>query len=345
MGLNEEREQNQKLELSVQWQIRPSSRDMAILTDISSNNWLSIIMVPKNPPQTEGRMQIPSLLTGTKRTIQINFVPVTILYRSPNMRRLEVLENASEKHVVPLLFNMNASRPITNVQTIASESATEKLVPLLPAQIPNTRCQMRPHGPVDLPPLGSREFPVRHKNTLLHFRGPDLGIGDIGRLRIVIHSIEIQIIVERPGAIRRRRSREIRIDLELSVRVRARVRFRVLRGGQFEIIFIGPKLALEAEIGILEENTGMEEARAADGELVKRGPPAGGNRVADDKIGEEGRDGGGALGLPADISDGGGEFGGNAGQSRPVAGIVFELEENVEKNVLGKVGEGRFRHY
>ena len=115
MDLNENKPEVSLIMLGVQWQIRPSSRDMPILTDISSNNWLTIIMVPKNPPQTEPRMQIPSLIARAKRTFQIKFVPVPIFDRSPYMRTFEVLEKASKKHVIPLLFNMNTARPITNV--------------------------------------------------------------------------------------------------------------------------------------------------------------------------------------------------------------------------------------
>lgn len=329
-----------EVRLSVQWQIRPSSGDMAILTDISSNNWLSIIMVPENPPQTEGRMQIPSLLAGAKGTIDINFVPIPILNRSPDMRRFEVLENPSEKHVIPLLFNVNTSRPITNVQRITSKSAPKQLISLLPAQIPNPRCQMRPHRPTDLPPLGNTKLPIGDKNTLLHFGRTDLGVENIGGFGIVIHSIEIQIIVERPSTIRGR-SREIRMNLKLG---RRGVGF-VLGVGQIEIILVRTQLSLEAKIGILEKNAGVDETRTTDGKLMKRGPATGRNRVADEKIGDEGRDGLGTLGLPADVADCRGEFGGNAGQSSPVAGIVFELEENVEKNVVWKGGEERIRHW
>ena len=86
--------------LSVQRQIKPSTRNMSILTNISSNNKLTIFMVPENPPQTKSRMQIPSLFARAKRAIKINLASVPIIYRPPHPRFLEILEDAVEKHVI-----------------------------------------------------------------------------------------------------------------------------------------------------------------------------------------------------------------------------------------------------
>ena len=204
---------------------------------------------------------------------------------------------------------------------------------------------MRPHRPTDLPPFGSTKFPVRHKNPLLDLRTTDLRVENIRGFRIVIYSIKIQIIVKRPSTIRSRsRSREIRINLNLSSGG-LRFVFRVMsRGAQFQILFIRTEFPLEPEIGILEKNAGMVQAWTTDGELKKRSPAAGGNRVADDKIGDKRRDGLITLVLPADITDCRGESGGNTSQTSPVTGIVFELEEDVEKNVVGEGGEEGFRH-
>lgn len=44
-------------------------------------------------------------------------------------------------------------------------------------------------------------------------------------------------------------------------------------------ITVGAELAFEAEIGVLEEDTSVEEARAADGELVEGRPGARERRV------------------------------------------------------------------
>lgn len=79
-------------------------------------------------------------------------------------------------------------------------------------------------------------------------------------------------------------------------------------------MMIGPQFAFEAEIGVFEENAGVEEAGTADGELVEGGPAAG--RVVGggggEKIGDEGGDGSGAFGFVANGVDERGEFGGNA---------------------------------
>ncbi|ESQ37906.1 hypothetical protein EUTSA_v10029080mg [Eutrema salsugineum] len=112
---------------------------MSILTDISSHNWLTIVVKPKNSSQAKRRMQIPSLVARTKRAFQTrNLTPITVVYRSPNTRPFEFLENASEQHVVSLLFHVDASRPIADVETITAKSAREELVALFSAQIPTS---------------------------------------------------------------------------------------------------------------------------------------------------------------------------------------------------------------
>lgn len=50
-------------------------------------------MVPENSLQTEGGMQIPSLLAGTEGAIQVNLALIPIVYRSPDARAFEILEN------------------------------------------------------------------------------------------------------------------------------------------------------------------------------------------------------------------------------------------------------------
>lgn len=64
-------------------------------------------------------------------------------------------------------------------------------------------------------------------------------------------------------------------------------------------------------------DAGVEEAGAADGELVEGGPAGGG-------IGEEGgREGGRALVLPADIANERVESAGDASHASPMPWIVF----------------------
>lgn len=110
---------------------------------------------------------------------------------------------------------------------------------------------------------------------------------------------------------------------------------------------VGAEFALEAEIVVLEEDAGVEGARAADGELVERGPASGkggGAGRAGDELGDDGRDGGGALVGPADGADQGRELGAHAGEPGPVARVVLELEEDVEHDVIGELREHRARH-
>lgn len=72
-------------------------------------------MVPENPPQTEGGVQIPRLLARAKRAVQIDLASVPVVYSPPHTGFLEILENPSEQHVVSLLLRVDAPRPIANV--------------------------------------------------------------------------------------------------------------------------------------------------------------------------------------------------------------------------------------
>lgn len=67
-----------------------------------------------------------------------------------------------------------------------------------------------------------------------------------------------------------------------------------MRKVRLGVTLVGPEFALEAEIRVLEEDTGMVETGAANGELVEGGPArrggsgCGGGRV---EIRDEGRNG------------------------------------------------------
>ncbi|RHN48953.1 hypothetical protein MtrunA17_Chr7g0269321 [Medicago truncatula] len=89
---------------------------MTIITNISSNNRFTIIMITKSSPQTKSRVKIPSMITRTKSTSQINLLPITnIIHSLPNTCFLEIHKNTSKKSILSLLFQMNTTRPITNV--------------------------------------------------------------------------------------------------------------------------------------------------------------------------------------------------------------------------------------
>lgn len=125
-----------------------------------------------------------------------------------------------------------------------------------------------------------------------------------------------------------------------------RVGLGAIRSGK---ILVGAELALEAEVGVLEEDAGVAEAGAADGEPVEGGPAAGGQGggggvVGVGEVGDDGGDVGAALGLPADVADQGGELGADAGEAGPVPGVVLELGEDVEDDVVGEAREQGVRH-
>ena len=79
----------------------------------------------------------------------------------------------------------------------------------------------------------------------------------------------------------------------------------------FVVVIVKAKLAFKAEIRVFEENAGVEEARAANTELVK-GRPATGNSTIGEEIGNDGRNSFVAFNFPADVADDGGEFGTHA---------------------------------
>lgn len=108
-------------------------------------------------------------------------------------------------------------------------------------------------------------------------------------------------------------------------------------------IFVGAELAVEAEIGIFQENAGVEEAGAADGELVERGPAAGRrDGGGGEEIGDDGGNGGGAFVSPADGAEERGESGADAGQPSPVSWVVFQLEEDGQDHIFRQFSEHAF---
>lgn len=113
-----------------------------------------------------------------------------------------------------------------------------------------------------------------------------------------------------------------------------------MRLSETPVIFVRAELAFEAKIGVLEEDAGVVEAGAADGEFVESDPAAGRGVAGREDVGEEGRDGLMALVLDADVADEGGEFGADAGETSPVAGVVGEPVEDGEEEVVGEGGEG-----
>jgi len=78
-------------------------------------------------------MQIPGLFGRAESAIHIDLAPIPIVYGPPHPGPLEVLENSSKEHVVPLLLDVNAPWPIANIQTIVAELPSEQLATLLTA--------------------------------------------------------------------------------------------------------------------------------------------------------------------------------------------------------------------
>ncbi|KAF5455250.1 hypothetical protein F2P56_024848 [Juglans regia] len=109
-------------------------------------------------------------------------------------------------------------------------------------------------------------------------------------------------------------------------------------GIRASVNLVPTEFSLEAEIRVLEEHAGVEEARAAYGDLMKRGPAAGRAGGAGDgggeKIGDNGGDSVGALVPPANGADQRRELGADAGEAGPVARVVIKLEEDAEQDVF-----------
>nr|GME00973.1 hypothetical protein MIMGU_mgv1a016592mg [Ipomoea batatas]GME08964.1 hypothetical protein MIMGU_mgv1a016592mg [Ipomoea batatas] len=294
---------------------------MSILANIGTNNWLSIVVKPEIPSQAESGMQVPCLFGIAECTIQIYLFPVPIVDCPPNPRLLEILEDSSEKHVVSLLLQVKAARPIADVQAILSESARQKLNPLLAAQIPRTGRQMRARSG-DFSSLRSGDFSFL-KNAGIAARSR--------RFRL------LRLAHMRPSL--------IRIHLHRRSRILGSGSTRLSQGGFGEDL-IGSELAFEPEIRILQEHAGVEEAGAAESQLVESRPTARRccRRRGREKIGDDGGNRLGALRFAAEVTDKRREFGGDAGEACPVARIILELVENVENDIVGEHRESIFRH-
>lgn len=154
-------------------------------------------MKPKHPPQTKRRVHIPRLVALTKRTLQPrDLTPIaTVLDRSPHSRPLEILEHASEQHVVTLLLHVDAPGPVAYVQRVPAEPARQELVALLAAEVPPAGGEVGSEGPGDLAAFPRREIAAA---------GSDLG-GFGGFLWFVDgifwrsgECVGVEIVVERP---------------------------------------------------------------------------------------------------------------------------------------------------
>lgn len=278
---------------------------MTVVTNVSPNDRLAVVVEAKAAPQAKGGVEIPGEVAGTKGAGQIKLRLVTIVNGSPNPSALEVLENPSEEAVLALLLLVDAAGPVAHVQAVVAELPRQELAPLLAAQAPAPRRQVRPPRAGHLPPLARA-----HGNHALANRFREsrrIGLGG------VVERVVVEVIEEGPAG---------GVGI---VRLRRCGRWRRV-GGRGSV---GAEVAFQAEIGGVEEEAGVAEAGAADGELVEgeRGV-CGGEEV--------GGDGAGALGLPAEVPDEGGEFGADAGQACPVARILFQLEEDVQNDVIGQ---------
>ncbi|KAM1949346.1 hypothetical protein ACFX15_009410 [Malus domestica] len=97
-------------------------------------------------------------------------------------------------------------------------------------------------------------------------------------------------------------------------------------------------------VGVLEEDTRVEEARAANSELVKGGLAAGRLGGAGKEIGDDRGDDLVALDLLADVADHGRELGAGASEPSPVSRVLLELEEDIQNDVVGELREQGFDH-
>lgn len=108
-------------ESSVHRNIGPSTRDMSILANIGSHHRLSVVVEAKDAAEAEGGVEIPGEFAGAEGAGQIQLPLVAVVNGSPNPSAFEVLENASEEAVLPLLLLVHATRPVAHVQDIVAE--------------------------------------------------------------------------------------------------------------------------------------------------------------------------------------------------------------------------------
>ncbi|PUZ66351.1 hypothetical protein GQ55_3G300400 [Panicum hallii var. hallii] len=293
----------------------PSAGHVAVLADVGAHDGLAVVVVAVETAEAEGGVEVPRFVAAAEGAVDGDGGAAHVPERAAHLGAGEVVEHAAEDHVLAALLGVHAPGPVAEVQLVAAEAAGQELVPLLPAQRPGPRRQVRAHRAQ--PPPRVPTAPGHHAAPgdalagciggggfvlFLHLadrrrgrgRGGVRGRGrrrDLRLGRAVVGRVQVQVVVERPrgprggvagvaGAVCERGNGGGR-NVATAVARRGRGLEPldgggvVCRGGGAEGD-VGPDVELEAEVvGGLEEHAGAEKARAADGELVQRGPGRG----------------------------------------------------------------------
>ncbi|PVH62507.1 hypothetical protein PAHAL_3G311200 [Panicum hallii] len=360
----------------------PSAGHVAVLADVGAHDGLAVVVVAVETAEAEGGVEVPRFLAAAEDAVDGYGGAAHVPERAAHLGAGEVVEHAAEDHVLAALLGVHAPGPVAEVQLVAAEAAGQELVPLLPAQRPGPRRQVRAHRAQ--PPPRVPTAPGHHAAPgdalagciggggfvlFLHLadrrrgrgRGGVRGRGrrrDLRLGRAVVGRVQVQVVVERPrgprggvagvaGAVCERGNGGGR-NVATAVARRGRGLEPldgggvVCRGGGAEGD-VGPDVELEAEVvGGLEEHAGAEKARAADGELVQRGPgrgrPVGGRRreqLRGERPRQARREAGGAEQR--------GEARGRARRPRPVPRVALEPPQDLEQHVVRQRRQRRRR--
>lgn len=124
----------------------PGARDVAVLADVGAHDGLAVVVVAVETAEAEGRVEVPGLLAAAEGALDGDGGAARVPERAPHLGAGEVVEHAAEDHVLASLLGVHAAGPVAEVEPVAAEAAGEELVPLLTAQRPGPRRQVRAHG-------------------------------------------------------------------------------------------------------------------------------------------------------------------------------------------------------
>lgn len=291
---------------------------MPVLADESPHDRLPVVVEPVHPPQAERGVQVPRLVAPAERAPEPDppARPSPVVDGAPHAGPLEVLEHAPEEHVAAPLLDVDTPGPVADVEGVPAEAACEELVALLAAEVPRAGGEVGACGPEGGP------FPLpcgqAHGSVVGRSWDGQLGLGG------AVDCVEVEVVAEGPAP--GRGGGGAGIDGGRGIRGGGGGRGK---GGFLGVGRVGADLALEAEVGALEEDAGVEETGAADGELVE-----GGAADAVAEVGEEGGDAAGAAEAAADVADERAEARGDAGEPGPVAGVRLQLRQDVQHDVV-----------
>jgi len=123
----------------------PGTGHVAVLADVGAHDGLAVVVVAVEAAEAEGGVEVPRLLAAAEGAVDGDGGSARVPERAAHLGAGEVEEHAAEDHVLAALLGVHAPGPVAEVELVAAKAAGQELVPLLPAQRPGPRRQVRAH--------------------------------------------------------------------------------------------------------------------------------------------------------------------------------------------------------